>query len=140
MSTNCIRPHCAIRSHKHNAVTYASFLGLSENYQQVALLNFSCERERKNIENHKILCQPFCKTKNTFVDIIRCMISDIETEQCMEMKRLRVIYIYNMLNTLQALKIRARHTKFELTVRRKIPELLSQTDDKHFIETLSSFN
>ena len=56
------------------------------------------------------------------------------------MKRLRVIYIYNMLNTLQALKIRARHTKFESTVRHKIPELLSQTDDKHFIETLSSFN
>ena len=140
MSMNiCIRPHCAIRSHKHDTLTYASFLGLSEHYQQVALLYFSREREIKNIQNHKVLSQPFCETK-TFVGIIRGMMLDVETELCIEMRKLLVIYIYYMLNTVQALKIRAWHAALNLTMRRKMSEFLAQTDDKNFIETLSSLS
>jgi hypothetical protein len=114
-------------------------LGLSEHYQLVALRNFSHEREVKNIQNHKVLSKPLLEIK-TFANIIRGMMLDVETEPCKEIRKLLVIYIYYMLNTVQSLKIRAWHTALDLTMRRKMSEFLAQTDDKNFIETLSSLS
>ena len=102
----CFRPHCAIRSHKHE-VTFADFLELDEHYREIAR-SFKDDTSEKFIENYKILSDNLSKyNRHTCHRILLEMVKFFESSKGMldfEFRKLAVLYVFSMCRTIHMIK------------------------------------
>ena len=97
----CIRPHCAIRSHKHNDVTFADFLELDEYYRKIS----HSLKNDKNIENYKILSDNLSKyNSRACFHILKNMLACVAYEQNLDLKKLKALYMFSMCRTIYFIK------------------------------------
>ena len=102
----CFRPHCAIRSHKHE-VTFADFLELDEHYRNIAR-SFKDDTSEKFIENYKILSDNLSKyNRHTCHRILLGMVKFFESSKGMldfEFRKLALLYVFSMCRTIHMIK------------------------------------
>jgi len=106
----CTRPHCAIRSHKHE-VTFADFLELDEHYRKIAR-SFKDDTSEKFIENYKILSDNLSKyDRQTCRRILLDMLRFFESTNSVdfEFKKLAALYVFSICRTIHVIK--SMHTE-----------------------------
>lgn len=93
----CIRPHCAIRSHRHGE--FAKSLRYLPKFCEIALRYPINDREL--IDNYDFLLDlsNLYSDKTKCLDIFRNMLISIEKEKNFELKKLKVLYLFTMVST-----------------------------------------
>ena len=94
---SCTRPHCAIRSHKHD-FTFADFLMLDQKYRAIAqsLDNTSV----KNIKNYKILSGSLeLYDRRVCYEILVELLKYFESVKNLDLKKLAALYVFSICKT-----------------------------------------
>ena len=97
---SCSRPHCAIRSHNHveNTQTLAEFLNYLPHFWTISR---RYNLDNKNlIKTYKYFAYSDKVNKEEIVEFIKDMLDKINNEhKDIELKKLRVLYLYSILST-----------------------------------------
>lgn len=102
LNIECPRPHCAIRSHRHELLktppTFAEKLGYLPQFCDVAK-KYSLNNEQL-FEDYNFLIHKSCLLKgNRCVSIILKMLRLIHDEENVELRKLRIMYLFTMVAT-----------------------------------------
>lgn len=170
MSSVCVRLHCAIRSHYHqdpevevevqpvqveelqsevqpdqcpqqDEQTFADFLQLPGYFRDIASL-FTAVNNKELIDNYNIMSEPMNGNHTRYTSILKKMVSDVINEPIFKLEKLRIVYLFIMLDTKHARIIRTEYPKFEITVRAKFEEIMISQDcviTKNFIKNFFRF-
>lgn len=91
----CIRPHCAIRSHKHD-FTFADFLMLDEKYRKIA----RSLKDVENIKNYKILSGSLeLYDRHICCEILFELLKYFESIKNLDLKKLVALYVFSICKT-----------------------------------------
>jgi hypothetical protein len=119
----CVRPHCAIRSHHHD-ITFADFLKLSPYHCDLAKTKTSIDN-KGFIDDFMFLSASWSGNTEIkkCVSIIRNRIAEIENEKCLISKRLRIIYLFSLVETHKIKIIRKMYNILDETIKNKHRQL-----------------
>jgi len=126
----CTRPHCAIRSHDHYHKTFAEYLNYSQHF---------CDVSKKYNLNDKDFINIYKSYKNNIVKsvaIIRDFLISIETEKDIELKKLKVLYIFSLVETSGFQRLTEKNKVLYDSIRECYNRILNETKDELFIEQL----
>jgi len=130
----CLRPHCAIRSHHHDDITFADFLQLSPHHCELAKTKTSIKvNDNKGfIDDFMFLSAswPGNSEIKKCVSIIRNRIAEIENEKCLISKRLRIIYLFSLVETRKIKILRKMYNILDETIKNKHRQLDHQLNIK----------
>ena len=120
----CFRPHCAIRHHNHD-ITFANFLRLSTKHCDLSNTKTSI----KNIDNKGFIDDYILLSKSWSGDvrvcllIIRKRLREIENEKCTISRRLRIIYLFSLVETEKIKILRKMYTNFDQAIKNKYNQM-----------------
>jgi hypothetical protein len=119
----CLRPHCAIRSHHHD-ITFADFLQLSPHNCELAK-TIKVNDNKGFIDDFMFLSAswPGNSEIKKCVSIIRNRIAEIENEKCLISKRLRIIYLFSLVETRKIKILRKMYNILDETIKNKHRQL-----------------
>jgi len=134
---SCIRPHCAIRSHNHdlseNTLTFAKLHNYLPKFCDIAdryPLN-----NKELINNYNFLLKSYDEnTKREYLDIFINLLKSIDEETILELKRLRILYLFTMVSTPSAMLLRIINPELAEAIRSSYYRMLREAyDDEDFI-------
>jgi hypothetical protein len=142
MRTTCIRPHCAIRSHDHDKeseITFADFLEFGSIYRSVSHRCYN-EKDKEYIDNYKLFSTVYIyyteSSRYKMCEVIKKMLLDFENEKCLEFRKLRILYVFAICNTIFVRYHRNRYSPLEKIIQKKFHELINATNDQYFIDEM----
>jgi hypothetical protein len=130
----CIRPHCAIRSHNHERMTFAKYHNYLPKFCDIA--NRYSLDDKDLIKKYVSLTDcTIEKSQMNCVQMFRDMLSDIEAEiKGSELKKLRILYLFTIISSPVGTLLRIKNPKLADIIDETYQRLLIEgKNDKEFI-------
>lgn len=135
---SCSRPHCAIRSHNHieDTRTFAEFLNYLPHFWTISR---RYDLDNKNlIKTYKYFDYSDNVSKDEIVRFIKDILDKINNEtKDIELKKLRVLYLYSILSTRNSNKIIKQSPKLFSAVNEAFSRAIIGAEDELFSEQMA---
>ena len=135
---SCSRPHCAIRSHNHveDTRTFAEFLNYLPHFWTISR---RYDLDNKNlIKTYKYFSYSDNVSKEEIIEFIKDILDKINNEtKDVELKKLRVLYLYSMLSTRNLNKIIKQSPKLFSAVNDAFNRAIIGAEDELFSEQMA---
>ena len=136
----CSRPHCAIRSHKHEddiavaPITFAKYHNYLPKFCDIAERHVLNNQEL--IDNYIYLTNDVVPYKN-LSQIIKNMLDDFYKEQNYEVRKLKALYVYTMISSPAIVRLRKTYLRLDEVIDGTYNRMLLEgKNDKDFINQL----
>jgi hypothetical protein len=135
---SCSRPHCAIRSHNHveDARTFAEFLNYLPHFWTISR-RYNLDN-KKLIKTYKYFDYSDNVSKEEIIEFIKDILDKINNEtKDIELKKLRILYLYSILSTRNPNKIIKQSPKLFSAVNDAFNRAIIGLKDELFSEQMA---